>query len=332
MTMHRLGWICVEVAGAGCAAGSNTDPGSAGHDSGGGLQVDGGDGGLSGDGGPIGPGDGTPVIYANTDDSLYSMDPTTKKVTLIGKFTGGTGSMTDCAVNGEGKLFVNSTTEVYSAALPAGGAGPVTLTLKTTLPTASKFYALGFTPAGVLEPDESLIAGDGAGDLYFIDTTGPAATPLKLGVFGSWTSGDPGPGKVGDLWTLSGDVVFYMDGATPRGLATLRACTPSATGKPKCQSTNDVLAEIDMTALKKAFDTKSPANVRKRIIGGGAGVGELYGVGAWDDTVYAFGRNPAQLVGINGSGAGASLETFSSITNGWSGAGVTTKAKISVIR
>lgn len=324
---HRCLSSCCALLAAACAAGGDQGASGGGTDTGSGLQLDGGDGGLAGDGAPGPGGDGTPIVYGNTDDSLYSMDPGTKKVVLIGKFSGGTGTMTDCAVNGEGQLFVNSATAVYSAALPTGGTGPVALTLKTALPSTSKFYALGFTPAGVLEAGESLIAGDGAGDLYYIDTSGPSATPQKLGVFGAWTSGDPGPGTTGDLWTLSGDVLFYMDGATPRGLATLRACT-----KSKCQNTNDVLAEIDMVALKKAFDTKTTQDVRKRIIGGGAGVGELYGIGAWDDTVYAFGRNPAALVGIDPTGSATVLSSFPSITNGWSGAGVTTKAKVTVIR
>lgn len=290
------------------------------------------EGGLGLDGTPGAPNGGTPVIYANTDDSLYAMDPTSKSVVLIGAFTGGSGSMTDCAVDGTGQLFVNSTSAIYSAAIPASGSGPVVLSLKTSLPTTSKFYALGFTPAGVLESGESLIAGDGAGELYYVDVSGPSATPMKVSFFGPWLAGDPAPGRKGDLWSLSGDLVFYMDGATPRGLATLRDCYSTSGGTPKCDNTNDVFAEIDMTALKTAFDTKTPQNVRKRIIGSGTGVGELYGAGAWDDKFYAFSRNPAQLVEIDSTGAATIVNSFGSIANGWSGAGVTTKAKITVIK
>jgi hypothetical protein len=282
--------------------------------------------------GPPGSTDGTPIIYAHTDDSLYVMDPSKKSVTLVGQFTGGTGGMTDCAVDGDGRLFVNSTGAIYSAALPAGGTGAVALSLQTSLPAGSKFYALGFTPAGVLESGETLIAGDGAGDLYWIDTSGPSTTPVKLGVFGDWQPGDPGPGRSGDVWTLSGDLLFYMDGATPRGLATLRSCYSTSGGSMKCQNTNDVFAELDMTALKTAFDTKSPQNVRKRIIGPGTHVGELFGAGAWDDSFYAFSRSPAQLVQIDSSGNGTVVDAFPAISNGWSGACVTTKAKITVIK
>jgi hypothetical protein len=329
--------IAVVVIGAAsasaCAVGTHDPSGSGTND---GLQTDGGtgdDSGLSVDGTGSGT-DGTPVIYAHSDDSLYAMDPSTKSVTLIGQFTGGTGGMTDCAVDGNGNLFINSTSAVYAATLPAGGKGSVALALKTSLPTGSKFYALGFTPAGVLEADrETLIAGDGSGDLYWIDTTGPSTTPVKLGIFGPWLSGDPGPGRSGDLWTLSGDILFYMDGSTPRGLATLRSCySTSGSTSTKCENTNDVFAEIDMTALKTAFDTKSPTNVRKRIIGSGSGVGSLFGAGAWDDKFYAFSRSPAQLVQFDSTGASTVINEFPSITNGWSGACVTTKAKITVIK
>jgi hypothetical protein len=55
-------------------------------------------------------------------------------------------------------------------------------------------------------------------------------------------------------------------------------------------------------------------------------------VGAWDDKVYAFGRGPAQLVEMDSAGSGSVVNVFSDISNGWSGAGVTTKAKITVIK
>jgi len=74
----------------------------------------------------------TTTIYVNTDDSLYSMDPATKKVALIGAFAGMGGgtddtSVTDCAVDAGGGVWVNTQTVVYRAQLPAGGTGAVTL-------------------------------------------------------------------------------------------------------------------------------------------------------------------------------------------------------------
>ncbi len=331
------------LTSASCAVSNDRSPASDSLDAGGdgGFAFDtgrSGDTGTSNDGGLIIDGGtdsgaplGTSVIYATTDTELWSMDPATKAVTKIGAFDFGSGSaenMTDVAVDAGGAVWVNSTNHVYLAALPASGSGPVVLTLKLTLPSSSKFYALGFAPAGVLESGEGLVAGDSLGDLYYIPASSPTPTLQKLGGFGPCKTGDPSPCKSGDFWELSGDVVFYSVDGSPRGLATLRACTKSA-----CQNTNDVVAEVDMTALA----TKNPsANLRKQILGSGTGFSRIFGVGAWEDKVYGFSfaekTVPAQLVSIDGTGTGTSLQSFASLTGGWTGAGVTTKAKISVIK
>ncbi|GAC1542756.1 MAG: hypothetical protein NVS3B10_07110 [Polyangiales bacterium] len=349
-----------------CAASSSPEPGSPDLD--GGLPVDtgvtgetgvpfdaGGDGGgLGGDVAPAetGSGDGTTYVYAHTDTDLYSLNPATDAVTKVGPFTGGAASITDLAINGDNQMFVNSTTEVYTATLPAGGTGPVALTLKSTLPAGSKFYALAFVNKGVLTPDEALIAGDDQGDLYYIDVSSASPTPQKLGSFGAWQTGDPNPsGKstTADNWALSGDLLFYMDGTTPRGLATVRTCYTTSTGTTKCYADNDAVVEVDMGALKSNFDSKgSGTSLRKRFLGGAAGTGRLFGLGAWGDKIYAFSRHyagsktgspalPPELVIINGSGVGSVAKQFGTaaapdFTNGWSGAGVTTKAKVSVIK
>lgn len=328
--------------------GSTNDTGSPNKDSSSPFDTNGTDG-LSGDITPSDtPTSGTPVVYANTDDTLYSLDPATNKVTQIGALTGGTGPYTDLAVDSSNNVWVNSESALYSAALPSGGTGPVSLTPKTTFPTGSKFYALGFVPKDVITAGtEALIAGDSKGDLYFCDTSSGATQ--NLGSFGNWQSGDPNPsGKstTSDTWTLSGDVVFYLDpSGVPRGLATVRTCYTSG-GSTKCYAGNDALAEIDMNVLKSNYTTKATASVRKRILGV-SGTGRLFGVGAWGDVVYGFSRYSAggtggaavapELISMGATGAGTVLQSFGSasapdFTNGWSGAGVTTKAKISVIK
>ncbi len=286
-----------------------------------------------------GPASGTPVIYVSSDTELWEMNPTTKSVARIGAFDFGSAAkenITDVAVNGDGAVWVNSSTKVYLATLPAGGTGAVALTLKLTLPTTSKFYALGFAPAGVLETGEGLVAGDSLGDLYYIPASSPTPTLQKLGSFGPCKAGDPPQCASGDHWELSGDVVFYSVNGLPKGLASLRACTkPTSSGTTTCDNTNDVLAEIDMTALA----AKSPTSVlRKQILGQGSANGRVYGLGAWGDVVYGFtladtkSASPAALVSIGASGAGTVLQTFPTVTGGWSGAGVSTKATITVIQ
>lgn len=304
------------------ACGSNTSQGGFGDVDGGSLTGDGGSGsgsgGVLGDGGGTGP-TGAAVIYAHTDKELYTMDPTSHQVTDVGPFDDGSGStltITDLAVDAEGDVIVNSETAIYRATVPSG-TGTVHLTLHTQLPSGSKFYALGFTPAGAIESGESLIAGDSTGSLYYIPSTAQA-TPQNLGSFGGG-------------WQLSGDVMFYTAGGTTVGLATIRQCNPT------CSTTNDSLAQIDMNALKQAFTSNSKSTaLLAQVIGSGTGYGELFGIGGWGNSVYAFSRShsgaPAQLVQIGASGAGTSLQTFGSISSGWSGAGVTTKAPVTVVQ
>ncbi len=267
------------------------------------------------------------VIYANTDTELYSMDPSTHSVTDIGPFqingAAPKDPVTDLAVDAEGDVWVNTEMDIYKATLPAT-TGPVTLTLQTST-SGESFYALGFAPAGVLGSGEGLVAGDGKGELWYIDTTSANATPKDLGGFGSDSSGNP--------WELSGDLVFYTQNGAPTGLATIRSCSSS---KSSCGKTNDYLAGVDMAALSQAYTSGTPGNLLKGTYGSGTGFGELFGLGAWGNAAYGFARvqsggSPAQLVQIDGTtGAGTSLQQFPDIASGWSGAGVTTKAVISV--
>jgi hypothetical protein len=273
----------------------------------------------SGDSGGGGPA----IIYAHTDTELYTLDPTTQAITDIGPFNAGSNTpvITDLAVDANGEVWVNSESAIYKANVPQTP-GPVALTLvsQITLKSGQKFYALGFAPANVLGANETLVAGDNAGALYAIETNG---TTTELGSFGTDSKGNP--------YELSGDVVFYEQNGGARGLATIRSC-PSGS----CSTTNDLLAEIDVAAMTTAYQTKTPAaTLRKQLIGTGTTFGRLFGVGAWNSNVYAFSRSatsePAQLIQIGASGTGTSLKTFSSITAGWSGAGVTTKAPVTVL-
>jgi hypothetical protein len=278
------------------------------------------------------------TVYANTDDALYALDPATNAVTMIGKFSGvggGTGdtSVTDCAVNAAGEVYVNTETVLYKATLPAGGTGAVNLTKVASISVKSgqKFYALAFAPPGVLGSGEGLIGGDGSGVLWSIDPSSGATT--QLGSFGK-----DGTSRV---FALSGDVVFYVDGAgKATGLATIRSC---ASGGTNCTTTNDYLAGIDMKALSAAFTSGTPAgSLLAGIYGGstsgkgpGIGHGDVFGLGAWEGNVFGFtrssGGNGPTLLSIDPkSGAGKELPGSFSFSNGWSGAGVTTKVTVTV--
>ena len=333
------------------SSGGGSGGGGAGSGSGGGL----GGGNLGGnvpEGGA--PGDGGTIvsttIYAHTDTQLYSMDPQSKAVALIGTFTGlggGTGdtSVTDLAVNAAGDVYVNSETVIYKAALPAGGTGSVALTTvgKIAAQSGQRFYALGFTPADALGSGtgEVLIGGDGNGELWAIT---PATGATKnLGNFGA------DPNAAGATLGLSGDVVFYLDSSgTPKGLATIRSCTTSTKGTTTCGGTSDYLAGIDMKALASAYASGTPAATLNAGIygspapsqsGPGTGYADVFGLGVWGGSVYGFTHGTskggaASLVSIGTSGAGAgvatSIPTNVSLSSGWAGAGVTTTVTVTV--
>src|SRR5262249_49680107 len=150
---------------------------------------------LAGDGGTIegSAGDGATVVtntvYAHTDSMLFSVDPATKTATQIGPFVGTSdsstdGAVTDLAVNSNNEVYVNTESVVYEATLPAGGTGAVQLTKIVGLKGTTKFFALAFAPPGALDDNaETLVGGDSAGSLYWIDTASGAAT--NLGNFGA---------------------------------------------------------------------------------------------------------------------------------------------------
>jgi hypothetical protein len=289
-----------------------------------------------------GGGDGGVVttIYAHTDTTLYTLNPQTNAITLIGNFAGTSdagndSTITDLAVNAAGDVYVNSESVIYKAALPTNPPGTVSLTKIATiaLKTGQKFYALAFTPAGSLATNEVLVGGDIYGELYAIDTSN--GSTKDLGNFGA------DPSHSGYNFALSGDLVFYMDAKNnPTGLATVRPCKPGTT---TCITSSDYLVSVDMTALATAYTTTAGASLKKAVFGGtstsdgtGTNYGDLFGLGAWEGSVFAFARktstNPTPLLlSISPTtGAGTVVSSSFNFTNGWSGAGVTTSVTITV--
>lgn len=317
--------LAVVLAGCGSPSGSGFDAAS--DDTGttpeGGLDFDGNI--DPGDAQPSDGGTGPAVIYAHTDDQLYVMDPIAKTVTLIGAFDDGSANaptMTDLAVSQAGDVWVNSISAIYKASVPkTPGKVPIAKVVSIALKPNQRFYALGLTPPNVLGTSETLVAGDSLGDLYAIDGQGQTT---QLGTFG--TAGG------GAVYGLSGDIMFYLQNGKTRGLATVR---PYLNGNATV-TTNDVLVEVDVPAMVTAFNTKTPGTLRKQLLGTGSGFGRLYGIGAWNDSVYAFARLggnnfPAQLIQIGANGVGKSIQSFPNITVGWSGAGVTTNAPVTIL-
>jgi hypothetical protein len=342
-------------------SGSGSSSGGSGSGSSSGGILDTGDASILGnDGGEIVTTHTT--IYANTDTALYSMQPGgTNPVALIGPFGGidaGQDSVTDVAVNAEGDVYVNTETTIYKCALPSGGTGTVQLTNPTpivypaSVTTAPRMYALAFAPPGLLGTGETLVGGDGNGDVWSIDpTTGNA---INLGNFGA------DPTNSSNFLGLSGDIVFYTDSTgTPTGLATIRSCAPPPakypTDAPTCSKSSDFLAGINISELVNAYKTGTPSQSLNGGIygaptgqtstqtGPGTGFGELFGLGAWEGNVYGFGNamagkdggasTPPELASVSTSTGVGSLvsSAFGFTSGGWSGAGVTTKVTVTII-
>ncbi len=290
---------------------------------------------------PSGDGGVVTTVYANTDDTLYSLDPQTNAITLIGSFAGTSdastdSTITDIAVDAAGDVYANTESVIYRATLPNNPPGTVSLTKIASIALAQnqRFYALAFAPAGALDTNEVLVGGDGNGELYSIDTTN--GSTRDLGSFG------PDPSTSGNDFALSGDLVFY-NGAnnTPTGLATVRSCKAKTT---TCTTSDDYLVGVNMTALANAYKTSTPAaSLLSGIYGGskgsngpGTGYGDLFGLGAWEGSVFAFARQTSAnktplLLSINTTtGQGTVVSSAFNFSNGWSGAGVTTSVTITV--
>jgi hypothetical protein len=327
--------------GSGSSSGTGSSSGGSGSSSGGSGS---GSGGLVGDGSsPMQPEGSTTVmttVYAHTDDTLYSVNPMNPSaVTMIGPMVGTSDSstdstITDLAVDGNGDVYVNSESVVYKAILPAGGTGTVMLQKVTAITGTSRFYALAFAPAGALDANnETLVGGDSNGSLWSINTS--TGTTVNLGNFGV------DPSTSGNTLELSGDIVFYLDAKnTPTGLATIRSC-PTGGSSSKCGA--DFLAGVNMANLKTAYMSGTAATTllggvyggSGNSLGAGTGYHDVFGLAAWNSTIFGFTRhtstqaNPMLITIDTTSGAGTMVSgTSFSFTNGWSGAGVTTKVTI----
>jgi predicted small lipoprotein YifL len=232
---------------------------------------------------------GTVLVYAHSDDTLYTVDPTSRMVQRIGMFQfpmdGNMHSMTDLAVDAMGRITGVTEDALYTI-------DPLTArcTLIRALPVADRrvFVGLTWLPAGVLDAGaEVLLGGATDGSLWRINaTTGQTA---RVGMLPSG-------------WGISGDLVSIRGAAT---YATVRRTTGT--------STTDTLVTLTFGS-----------SVQMRTIGE-VGFRSLYGLGYWRQTLYGFTR-AGELISIaasTGRGTRVSMPAMQ-----FSGAGVTTVASI----
>lgn len=291
--------------------------------------------------------EGDALVYAHDNTKMYSVDPKDPKlaVTEIGPFDciGGTGndsSMTDIAVDKDGKLFGVSETSIFLDMKIEGSSVKCKSTqvaIDAGNNTEAKFFGLTFAPpTAELGTEETLIGANSNGDLYKIDRNSGKIT--LVGNFGKVPSVDGqgheyDPDHVGKNWELSGDIVFLTNtGGTPVGFATVRDC-PNPPESYNC-SKIDTLVEIDISKLKATSSGGTPPIVTKAVRGQvlpagctqtSCAFGSMYGIAAWKDKVYGFARDGKLLTIDNTTGQGTLI---AATPHSFAGAGVTTLAPV----
>lgn len=329
-----------------CAAGSSTT-GSGDAGNGGSTDPAGGAGGaptggglLGGFGGAAGGSDPPPVIYVHTNTVLYRADPSSPDlgVTEVGPVDciGGAGedtSLTDIAVSAAGEIWGISKSNVYRLEVD-GGSVLCTKTIPLNNPGDIRFYGLTFAPKGVIDPEEEvLIAGNTAGELWSVGASGELTLRGTLGTVPLTDGNGNNYPYAGKPWELSGDLVFLDNGGSPAGFATVRDCPnpPSSSG---CHAV-DTLVEIQVSLLAQAGSASVLKSIRGQLVpgagcdDGSSGYGSVFGITAWKDKVFGFGRGQ-NLVGLalaidNADGTACILKTYG---QEWSGAGITTLADV----
>lgn len=338
------------TTGGGASGGaSGVGSGAGNGDAGSGLMIDASGSGAGGSTGDAGP---NYLIYAHTDTTLFSLDPTaaTLALTQIGTFDciGASGTpgqqstaMTDLAVDRNQNIWALSSYAVRPITVQGTTAHCGSeIYVHVNDPNAGdsgfpfiKFEALTFAPVGVLSPtQEMLVAGDTAGQLWVIDTVSSSIT--QHGAFGIVPPND-GLGHAylypGGTWELSGDIVFLANGGSPVGFATVRDC-PNPPDNSGCNEV-DTLIEVDMAALAQAGTQSVTKAIRGQILqksscggNGSYGFGSLFGIASWNGDVYGFSRAGNLVLIDNVDGTACLVKNYPSDL--FSGAAVTTVAPV----
>lgn len=197
--------------------------------------------------------DGAPVfngvIYAHSDQQLYSVNPDTLAVTLVGPFGWPAGTtfeqMTDIAVDKDGGIIGVSFGSVYRV-------DPITVECTFLSFLATSFNGLSFVPASEIDPTgaEILVGTTLDGSVWQLDPMTGMSTQI---------------GAYGGNYISSGDIVSVDGFGT---IATVKEGTSDAI---------DILARIDFAAGA----TATP-------IGTNTGIYDIWGVGFWKGKVYGF--------------------------------------------
>jgi hypothetical protein len=194
------------------ACGSNNNGGGfpevdGGEESG---SITGGDGGADsstgqggGDGGVGLVGDGSvstpetsapapvPVVYAQSADTLYRLDPTNTQVAVVGPFSGGCSSVIDLAIDSSSNAYVTTSSDLWKLDLTTAAC--------THISSGSYPNSLSFVPKGTVDPNVEALVGYVGATYIHINTTTGAVTNV---------------GTLSGGYTSSGDIVSVIGGGT----------------------------------------------------------------------------------------------------------------------
>ncbi|MEO8877823.1 MAG: hypothetical protein ABI461_19675, partial [Polyangiaceae bacterium] len=253
--------------GVGCGAKHSSDFGDD-PDSGGGSAL--GDGGSSGalaggdggDGGGISGSGGPGEVYGHSDDTLYKLEPISKVVTTVGKFScvniscpdSGEG-MWDIALDKDGNMYGSVSIAQSDCITFTGAIVKIDKSTAncTVVKTSSSTFpnSLSFVPAGTLDPTNEVLVGYDSDSYVRIDITSGAITTIGN------LNGNPAI----QGWQSSGDIVSIIGGKTYL----------TATLDPN-SSANDSILEVD------------PVTGKALSVIGKVGFGKVWGLGFWAGT------------------------------------------------
>jgi hypothetical protein len=131
------------------------------------------------------------IVYANSPDALYRLDPDTKAVTKIGPIDPLCGTVIDLAVNKSGEIYATT----FSALVRLDK----TTAKCSVIKIDSYPNSLSFVPEGTVFPDKEALVGYKGSEYVIIDPVTGAITTK---------------GSLGGGYQSSGDIVSVIGGGT----------------------------------------------------------------------------------------------------------------------
>jgi hypothetical protein len=150
------------------------------------------------------------VMYAHSGDTLFRIDPDTRKVTTVGTFHPSAPHMNDLAVTPDGKLYAVSSNNLYQV-----DPTDASITWVTKVPGSTN-VALTF------DVDGTLLSSDKAGNFRRVDPA--SGNSIPIGSYGA------GLGSSGDLVALKDGKLYEVNDVNAKGNNTLVTVDPK-TGK-----------------------------------------------------------------------------------------------------